>query len=265
MTAENTKSAGECFEVFLTVLRERRLLLEDAIRKSGQEKEPPPYAMTLALLFGERTLAAVQLLVPTPDLMLMTNTLVRPFYELSMRMLWAAREPNGWQRFQAHVAEGDAKWAREAVRMPELRDYAERIRQSREEVLSRCDEDGKPFKPMPNLSQMLSDIETKNLEVGDVSKPGGAEFQYTNVYRVLCRPAHGHLGSFEATPPKVAFIVSAFAAGLATHVLIRALAAIMPGFPEVDADAAGTAVLQVMRAAKDVPIEETESKEGSET
>jgi hypothetical protein len=38
-------------------------------------------------------------------------TLLRSFYELAVRLLWASKEPDGWWRLNVYFADEAEKWA----------------------------------------------------------------------------------------------------------------------------------------------------------
>lgn len=71
-------------------------------------------ALALALRYGSETIRAVGLLVKN-ELRVQAFAVARGFIELSIRLLWAARAENGWNRFIGYFAAEDIKWAERLV------------------------------------------------------------------------------------------------------------------------------------------------------
>lgn len=190
MTSRTT-SMEQCRQL----LQDYRDILDRCLRKSGQHDDAQAIMLLRGFEFGLRTVQGMDVLTAADeDNALLACTLCRPFYETAVRLLWASRTHNGWQRLQAHWAKEDVKWAREAERIPSVAEHAKRIREAREDVLHRTDGYGNSFGPLPNMRQMLREITEHDVADGLLTEGDGvAEFDYTNFYRILCQAAHGHM------------------------------------------------------------------------
>jgi hypothetical protein len=202
---ENWAIAVDCLAALDGLLSDYGTAFEDAVEKHGTGDEPPSYAFRWGFQFGQ-----------------LTNTLVRPFYELSARLLWAARQEHGWERFLKTVAREDLNWARRAEKLPNLSGVAHMMKASRQEVLDRVTDDGKALPEMPSLRDVLRDNSKRDVELGEDAAPGSADLQYTSIYSMLCRPSHGNIQAayFQTN---MALMLTIFASGFASWALIRAL------------------------------------------
>lgn len=211
----------EAFAQFAKLLAKYALLFSQALKKGGQANDVPALMIKYALAFGQNTIKAIEILMREHISTVLACTLCRPYYELAMRLLWAAREPYGWQRLQAYLATEDLKWAKEAVNMPEIAEHAQQVLARSQEVLSRTDPRGKSYSPAPGLQQILMDIEKRDISEG-IRPVGGniAAYEYTNIYRVICRPAHAHMQAISLHPASF-WGPTVFAAGTATFALLR--------------------------------------------
>lgn len=119
------------------------------------------------------------------------HTLARPVLELSLRMLYASRLPDGWTRFRKHWAKRNKKWAEASkLHYPESekfwRDWlAESTREY--EALHGSDE-------MPvQLGDVLRDLVAVELEAGDgwVTKPEECAVLEHMVFKAVNSATHG--------------------------------------------------------------------------
>ncbi len=177
------------------LLSEYQTILTDALRKGNQQCDPQAVMILRTFDFGLRTGQSMKLLIKADATnALFACTLCRAFFEAAVRMLWASRtlpnNTNPWECLQKHWATVDLKWTDEAKGFPELVEYAETIRQCRQEILDRTD--GKRMSL--SIPKCLYDIQQADV-MENLREAGkqDAEFAYTNVYRLFCRPAHGHI------------------------------------------------------------------------
>lgn len=123
-----------------SLLKEYRDILDDCLRKGNQQDDPQALMLIRGFDFGIRTVQGMATLIEADqDNVLLACMLCRPFYETAVRLLWAARMHNGWQRLQVHWAKQDLTWAREAEQMPSMTGHAKTIQARREEALRACE------------------------------------------------------------------------------------------------------------------------------
>ena len=77
--------------------------LRESLEGGGQMEEPPAVMLLRGFAFGRATLKAMVAVADGGDEAcgVCLPTLCRPFYELAVKVLWASREPDGWERIQA--------------------------------------------------------------------------------------------------------------------------------------------------------------------
>ena len=124
--------------------------------------------------------------------------LLRPFYELSVRLLWASREVEGWQRLEFYFANESRKWENACKNSRDARlvklggDLLQR-RQEREGKKWR-DASGNAIKPAPsNMEQVINEVTKHDPSNGLAIKENAGRVIYTVFYRVICGPSHGHV------------------------------------------------------------------------
>lgn len=186
------------------LLEERRGWMDAALKQDGREDEPQAAMFMRALDFGLQSMRAADLLLEQGDTYaLQVCCIARAFFESAVQMLWASRCKVGsqdhWARLQVSFAQEDLKWAENAEKHASMAAHAATIRKDRQEVVDRVDEHGQKIKPAPNLHDMLIGI-----YAADRVQGLGAHSQidegyiYTNIYRLLCQPVHGHPGALGA-------------------------------------------------------------------
>jgi hypothetical protein len=185
-------------------LAEHRQLLQEALKQGDQQDEPQAVMLMRTVDFGLQTIKAVDLLVgDDASNVLAACAATRAFFEAALRILWAARSlpdaQNPWARLQVYWAVEDLKWANAASDFEGMKDHAEVIRGGRQEVRDRQDAEGKPIQSAPPIIEMLREIKEANHLQG-LGTEGGLDrdYIYTNVYRMLCRAAHGHPEALQA-------------------------------------------------------------------
>ncbi len=179
------------------ILEEHATIMAQSVAAGNQQDEAPSVMFQRAFDFGLQTIdAIISLLGDGEKDALQACTLCRPFYETAVRLLWASRTADGWQRLQAYFANEDRKWADEATRIPSTAAVAAATGEHRREILERTDDTGEKFSPAPRMQQLLRDVVKHDMIEGIREKSDrAADFDYTNVYRFLCKAAHGHMTS----------------------------------------------------------------------
>ncbi len=213
----------ERFDDLTHLLAEHESHFLHAIAKGKQEDDVPALMLKYALQFGQRTIESIEILMNASVETIFPCALSRAYYELAIRLLWASRERHGWEQLQTYFYNEDKKWSQEAVEMPEIASHAQQVLQSSKEVLGRQYANGETYKVAPSLEQMLREIEDCDISQGIRQKDcRAAAYEYTNIYRIICRPAHAHIQAISA-PGDSFFGPIVFAIGLATFSLLRAV------------------------------------------
>jgi hypothetical protein len=123
-------------------------------------------------------------------------TLLRSFYELSARLLWASREPDGWRRLQMYFAREITKWANDCRGSPNpgIAKLANGMLQSQNGIAQWKDPLGNDLKAAPGIQQILEGIESHDSQKGSPSARGNSgQRMYAVLYRILCRASHAHI------------------------------------------------------------------------
>lgn len=133
MNNDSIRKLTSCID--LLDLYEKPLL--ESLHAGSQLDQPPAVMLTRAYTFGRTTIRSMVTLAKEPDVdySVCAPTLCRPYYELAMRILWASRTNDGWQRLQADCANEDKRWAKRAVEIPAWKKHAQRVLDHAESVL----------------------------------------------------------------------------------------------------------------------------------
>jgi len=223
---------SERFTDLIKLIAEYEGLFLNSIAKGKQEDDVPALMLKYALQFGKRTIESIEILMNASMETIFPCTLSRAYYELAIRLLWASRSSHGWEQLQTYFCNEDKKWSQEALDMPEIADHALKVFQSSKEVLERQYDSGEPYKVAPSLEQMLKEIEEQDISEGIRQKDRrAAAYEYTNIYRIICRPAHAHIQAISA-PVDSFFGPTVFAIGLATFSLLRSICYVSTNDPE---------------------------------
>ena len=199
----NSSNASRLDEA-TTLLAEYGDRFRKAIAANSQADDPRAQMIPGGFQFGLVTTEAVKVLLATHDSFAPhAATVCRAFYELSIRLLWAVRAANGWRRLQVYYATEDIKWAKQAQGIAPTASLAAEVLRTRQEVLDRTLSDGSRPTVSPSLEVMLKDIEDHDIAMG-LRCAGGqaASVDYAYVYRMLCRPAHGHMSVVLSDKPE---------------------------------------------------------------
>lgn len=185
----------ELLEECESCLRIAGNIFEGDIKRSERTNEVPPTMLVRSFTFGLSVVRASALLVHAGSQNgLLVAILSRSFFETAARMLWAVRTEDGWQRLQAYYADEDRKWATEARNFAKMADIAERVSRHRAGILARTDELGKKYRRVPDMRELLREIEGHGSSQQAYGEPiRNSAFVYSNVYKLLCRSTHGHM------------------------------------------------------------------------
>lgn len=176
----------DCFETLqrrLAFLKHYKQGFERLLGDGGEDRAPEAVMLLRGLSLGRRCVdaaIAIHLSRCQGAGFLSCNTL-RPFYETSIRLLWATRGDGHWPRLQADYANEDLKWARHAKDIPDFKGHAEEILRSRSVA---------EVKGLPKVKDLLGDIHKCEPQM----LPCCVAYHYS-LYSLLCRASHGHLGA----------------------------------------------------------------------
>ena len=214
----------KALDAFDRVLEEQANRFFEAVSAGKQDNEFPAVMLRRACDLAQKTLKAVKMHLLAGHGAFLACTLCRPFYEIAFKLLWAARQEHGWDRLSIWLANEDKKWAQDAFGIPEFSGHAKQISEHRDQVLHLTDGQGQVLREPPNLKKMLYEIEDCDIKSG-LRRGGGkqAVFEYVGIYRILCRPAHAHLGAAVNLSTEAFLPVVIFACGNATFALVRAM------------------------------------------
>lgn len=168
--------------------------------------EPDSPITILRALFdlGRKTLLVMHRTIDIgDDAYLCLPTICRPYWEVSVRALWASREPNGWDRQCKYFAREQEKHAERAVKFEEWRPHYEPRLAMLREILRRSDSRGKRFPNSPPVDQLLKANESRDIReeiTGKVFPNRGAEFRTVALWLAMCAPSHGQVMDLNYDP-----------------------------------------------------------------
>ena len=163
----------------------------------GKLAEPALDMLWLGMVHALRTIRGMTRLLREDDgNVVLACTLLRSFYELSARLLWASREPDGWRRLQMCFAREITKWANDCRGSPNpgIAKLASEMLQSQNGIAQWKDSLGNDLKPAPGIQQILDGVESHDRQKGLPSGHGNSgQRMYAILYRILCRASHAHI------------------------------------------------------------------------
>ncbi len=229
-----------------------------SLHLGGQSEDVPAVMLTRGFDFGRSTLLGmISLIENGPSMWICVPTVCRPFFELSAKLLWAAREPDGWVRLQADTANEQIKWARDVERFKPFAVYARRMHTKLSAVTEQRSLEGKS--ELPNLRMLLGEIEAKDRDGGiGTLRSDFALFQYAMMYRLMCGPAHGHL-VWIAKKGDLHLTIAVSAAIASTYALLRAVAAVFSHTPESCRELVeiiGTKINKILQGTSDFRLDD---------
>jgi hypothetical protein len=194
----------------------------------------------LAKDHGLRTIRGMnRLLRDGEENAVLTCALLRPFYELSVRLLWASREVDGWQRLEFYFEDETRRWenackdSRDA-RLVKLGGDLLHRRQEREGNKWR-DASGNAIKPAPrNMDQVINEVTKHDPSNGLAIKENAGPVMYTVFYRVICGPSHGHVEALTGARDAMYLNCAGLGTCLAVGTLLAAFIRRTSQSPETD-------------------------------
>ncbi len=223
-----TKDDTQKLRSYIDLLNLYEKPLRESLEDGGQTEDPPAVMLLRAFAFGRATLKAMIAVADQGDQEcgVCLPTLCRPFYELTVRVLWASRQPDGWQRLQAYCANEDKKWAKRAVEIPSWAEYAQPVLDNAKSVLDRTDAKGKCYRLAPDMAETLQQVEQHDIDCGIKSGgKGSALFEYANLWQMMCGTAHAHVVRI-ARSPEAHTLIALSGAVVATFAMLRATAVV---------------------------------------
>jgi len=256
MDTKDTQASQEAIRIWQqcdAMLEQYWHSMNQAFRNGAQETEAPAIMFRRGVEFARSTIrACIALLELGEENSIFVCTLCRAFYEVSVRLLWAARTKHGWERLQAYWANEDRRWAEEARLIPQTKQIAESTLRDSQSLLERKDAGGQRIEPAPPIQQLLRDIVEQNVAGGvrEESKDA-ADFDYTNVYRFLCNAAHGHIISIGR--PAQFLRHARYAITMATWCLLQACVHSAWNDPKTELDSVLVQLRNLIRENREAP------------
>lgn len=159
--------------------------------------EPALHMLWLGMVHALRTIRGMTRLLREDDgNVVLACTLLRSFYEVSARLLWASREPDGWRRLQMYFAKEIQTWANDCRGSPnpDIAKLANELLQSQEGVEQWKSPSGDDLQRAPRMKEILEGIESHDRQKGPPSSHGNSgQRMYAILYRILCRASHAHI------------------------------------------------------------------------
>jgi hypothetical protein len=163
----------------------------------GQPEHTTITTLWLAKEHGLRTIHWIsRLLQEDKSNAVLACILLRSYYELSVRLLWASREPDGWLRLFTYYAQEKKKWASIAINStnPDIVKLANDELQGVQKIEKWSDSHGNRIKSTPDIRQILADIERHETQNNPSSASNSwGEGYYIGLYLILCRSSHAHI------------------------------------------------------------------------
>lgn len=201
--------------------------LQKMIQESGQHADRQPQIILIMFDFAQQSFEASILMIENGINTLFMAPIARTLFESSTRLLWAVRHEYGWQRLWEYWAKQVRTWARENKLLNPGDAFIAKLVEQSEEAADHWKQVAKDgVHPMPSFDGVLKDIHDREVEFGISQTDSNiANYTYTNVYRVLCNPTHGHIDAVRKglKRPDAFLFMTVVGDILATDALIQAL------------------------------------------
>lgn len=146
---------------------------------------------------GRNSLKAIRLLLDDPYLLSPAATVVRSFYENSVRVLWATLAPDGWRRLEKGWAEQLLKFNKvSAIAKPESKLRYRDIARSKQRV-DRFRNVNRPPNAWQMLTQIYNRLAKDGVDVTDVTCTAAFQYAFLYVYPSM----HTHSQPSAMAPP----------------------------------------------------------------
>ncbi|MGD0517673.1 MAG: DUF5677 domain-containing protein [Thermoguttaceae bacterium] len=187
----------------------------------GKSKHTAIITLWLAMKHGLRIIHSMSHLLQEDDNnAVLSCILLRSYYELSIRLLWASRETDGWLRLYASDIQQKKKWAAEAKlsQNPDMVKIANDELQWIKNIENQRDSHGKPIESVPKNDEILKYIDQHEKKYNPLSSQGNSgQLHYTFLYRTLCRASHANIEALTGEVNKM-YISQAYIGGMVATV-----------------------------------------------
>ncbi len=165
----------------------------------GKPEHPKIITLWLAMDHGLRTIRSMSRILKNDENdVVLACILLRPFFELSVRLLWASCETDGWIRLFASYTNESKKWADglKKISVPgidkkAIDKIADNELQECQEFANCKDSRGIPIKKAPDFRKFLDDLDIENNPLRVHGNWG--RVHYVLLYQMLCHASHTHI------------------------------------------------------------------------
>lgn len=203
------------------LLEDHRKSLLDSVTKSGQDKEPPALMILRGFKFAIAGMRAVLDMVDDRDKAIFAACVIRPVYEVAVRILWAAPQQYGYHIVRNDCARQALTLIRENEGDPQLAEMVQRMKQRLQSLLKEKTATGDEIpSKLPAMPQILEQIATHDKQTRSAESRGMWRGQYGAIYKTLCGPSHADVLDLGADYARHWPLVET-ASVLATYTLLR--------------------------------------------
>lgn len=172
--------------------------------------------------------------------------LTRTVYESGVNALWAAREPDGWERLEKYWLAEDAKWL---SAMPSTFPQTQvKLKRTVAELAAMAS-----VSQAPPLRQRLEQIEQREIALGKDVDAGTGLRHYNTIYLPHSAFAHGNAKGLAPAAHPGALLAIAGAIYFALDALRIADGIVLPALETKKADAVDRAGIAILEAIATVP------------
>ena len=106
------------------------------------------------------------------------------------------------------------------------------------------------------MQQMLREIEQHNIDDDFIERSSGnASFEYTNLYRILCRPTHAHMSTLGLSKPDSLLHHAVIGVILADRLLLHAFCHVAAENKPEEVEVVDRYMIELIKGCKEVCYE----------
>ena len=179
-------------EKCIELLEDHRNKLQDSVTKTAQGEEIRSLMTLRGFKFAIAGMRTVLHMVDDRDKAIFAACVIRPVYEVAIKILWAAPQEHGCHILRNESARQALTLIRETEGDPQIAAMVEKMKQHLESLLNEKTASGDVIaKKLPQMQEMLDEIDTQDKSTEFAESHRMWRSQYGTIYIVSCRPA-GH-------------------------------------------------------------------------
>ena len=173
------------------LLEDHQTKLLDSVAKTDRGEEIRSLMTLRGFKFAIAGMRTVLHMVDDRDKAIFAACVIRPVYEVAIKILWAAPKEHGCHMLRNESARQKLTLIRETEGDPQLAAMVEKMKQHLESLRNEKTASGDEItKKLPQMQKMLDEIDMQDKSTDFAESHRMWRSQYGTIYIVLCGPSH---------------------------------------------------------------------------